>query len=71
MSLSTDSPMMTMPVQPANTCSNGGFGWGDGGLLWIIILFLFAFCGGVGRQLGAAIETVLALPAAVPLMVTS
>lgn len=48
MSLSTDSPMMTMPVQPANTCSNGGFGWGDGGLLWIIILFLFAFCTGCG-----------------------
>ena len=52
MSLSTDSPMMTMPVQPANTCSNGGFGWGDGGLLWIIILFLFAFCGGWGGNWG-------------------
>ena len=44
--------MMTMPVQPANTCSNGGFGWGDGGLLWIIILFLFAFCGGWGGNWG-------------------
>lgn len=49
MSLSTDSPMMTMPVQPANTCSNGGLGWGDGGLLWIIILFLFVFCGWGGN----------------------
>lgn len=45
MSLSTDAPMMTMPVQPANTGSNNGFGWGDGGLVWIIILFLFVFCG--------------------------
>ena len=45
MSLSTDAPMMTMPVQPANTGSNNGFGWGDNGLVWIIILFLFVFCG--------------------------
>lgn len=52
MSLSSDSAVLTMPVQPANTCSNGGFGWGDGGLLWIIILFLFAFCGGWGGNWG-------------------
>ena len=45
MSLSDGTPMMTMPVQPANTGSNNGFGWGDGGLVWIIILFLFVFCG--------------------------
>ena len=37
---------MTMPVQPANTGNNGGgFGWGGDGAWWIIILFLFAFCG--------------------------
>ena len=37
---------MTMPVQPANTCNNGGgFGWGGDGAWWIIILFLFVFCG--------------------------
>ena len=45
MSLSTDAPMMTMPVQPTNAGSNNGLGWGDGGLVWIIILFLFVFCG--------------------------
>lgn len=49
MSLSSDSAVLTMPVQPANTNSGNGFGWGnDGGLFWIIILFLFAFCGGWG-----------------------
>lgn len=37
---------MTMPVQPANTGNNGGgFGWGGDGAWWIIILFLFVFCG--------------------------
>lgn len=37
---------MTMPVQPANTCNNGGgFGWGGDGAWFLIILFLFAFCG--------------------------
>lgn len=45
MAISDGTPMMTMPVQPANTGSNNGFGWGDGGLVWIIILFLFVFCG--------------------------
>lgn len=50
MSLSSDSAVLTMPVQPANTNSGNGFGWGnDGGLLWIIILFLFAFCGWGGN----------------------
>ena len=52
MSLSNDSPMMTMPVQPANTGANNGFGWGDGGLVWIIILFLFVFCGWGGNSWG-------------------
>lgn len=37
---------MTMPVQPANSGNNGGgFGWGGDGAWWIIILFLFVFCG--------------------------
>ena len=53
MSLSSDSAVLTMPVQPANTNGSSGFGWGnDGGLLWIIILFLFAFCGGWGGNWG-------------------
>ena len=52
MSLSSDSAVLTMPVQPANTNGSNGFGWGDGGLVWIIILFLFAFCGGWGGNWG-------------------
>lgn len=37
---------MTMPVQPAYSANNGGgFGWGGDGAWWIIILFLFVFCG--------------------------
>ena len=49
MSLSSDGAVMTMPVQPANT--NGGNGWGFGGdgAWWIIILFLFVFCGWGGN----------------------
>ena len=36
----------TMPVEPAGTANNsGGFGWGGDGAWWIIILFLFVFCG--------------------------
>ena len=51
MSLSSDGAVMTMPVQPASTCSNGGNGWGFGGdgAWWIIILFLFVFCGWGGN----------------------
>ena len=48
MSLSSDSAVLTMPVQPANTNGGNGFGWGNDGAWWIIILFLFAFCGGWG-----------------------
>lgn len=45
MSLSTDGgTVMTMPVAPANTGANG-FGFGGDGAWWIIILFLFVFCG--------------------------
>lgn len=29
---------------------NGAFGWGEGGLFWIIVLFLFAFMGGWGNN---------------------
>lgn len=49
MSLSSEGAVMTMPVQPANT--NGGNGWGFGGdgAWWIIILFLFVFCGWGGN----------------------
>lgn len=50
MSLSSDGAVMTMPVQPANAngCNGWGFG-GDGGAWWIIILFLFVFCGWGGN----------------------
>lgn len=48
---------MTMPVQPANTGSSGGFGLGGDGAWFLIILFLFAFCGwgngGFGGGYGA------------------
>lgn len=53
MSLSDGTPMMTMPVAPANTSGNGnGFGWGGDGAWWIIILFLFVFCGWGGNSWG-------------------
>lgn len=47
MSLTSEGVPFTMPVQPANTSSNGGGfgGWGGDGAWWIIILFLFVFCG--------------------------
>ena len=50
MSLSDGTPMMTMPVAPANN-NGGGFGWGGDGAWWIIILFLFVFvfCGWGGN----------------------
>lgn len=41
----------TMPVTPANGGGFGGFG-GDGGAWWIIILFLFVFCGWGGNSWG-------------------
>lgn len=53
MSLSSDgSPMLTMPVAPANSGGSGGFGWGGDGAWWIIILFLFVFCGWGGNGWG-------------------
>ena len=52
MSLSDNVPF-TMPVAPANN-GNGGYGcgWGGDGLFWIVILFLFAFCGWGGNGWG-------------------
>jgi len=53
MSLSSDgAPMLTMPVAPANSGGSGGFGWGGDGAWWIIILFLFVFCGWGGNGWG-------------------
>lgn len=52
MSLSDGTPMMTMPVAPANTSNGGGFGWGGDGA-WLIILFLiFAVFGWGGNGWG-------------------
>lgn len=53
MSLSSDgAPMLTMPVAPTNSGGSGGFGWGDNGALWLIVLFLFIFAGGWGNGFG-------------------
>lgn len=49
MSLSSDGTVMTMPVQPANTSNGNGWGFGGDGAWWIIILFLFVFCGWGGN----------------------
>lgn len=35
----------TMPVEPAGSANNGGFGRGGDGAWWLIVLFLFVFCG--------------------------
>lgn len=43
------APMLTMPVQPTNS---GGFGFGGDGAWWLIVLFLFAFCGWGGDGWG-------------------
>lgn len=46
--------MTTDGMTPADiaavTGNNGGFGFGGDGAWWIIILFLFAFCGGWGNN---------------------
>ena len=53
MSLSSDgAPMLAMPVASANSGGSGGFGWGGDGAWWIIILFLFVFCGWGGNGWG-------------------
>lgn len=43
------APMLTIPVQPTNS---GGFGFGGDGAWWLIVLFLFAFCGWGGNGWG-------------------
>lgn len=48
MSLSENSNGLVMPVGPMYGGGSGGFGWSDGGLFWIIILFLFAAMNGNG-----------------------
>lgn len=48
MSLSDGGIQPTMNVTPTNN-SGGGFGWGGDGAWWIIILFLFVFCGWGGN----------------------
>ncbi len=50
MSLSDGMPTMTMPVAPAN--NGGGFGFGGDGAWWLIVLFLFVFCGWGGNGWG-------------------
>ena len=42
MSLSDGTPMMTMPVAPANNYGGGMGMWGDS-WIWIIVLFLFGW----------------------------
>ena len=60
MSLNENGNGMVMPVGPMYGGSGtGGFGWNDGGLFWIIILFLFVFMGNgwsYGGQAPAAVS---------------
>ena len=49
MSLSDGTPMMTMPVAPANTNNGGGFGWGGDGSWFIILFLIFAIFGWGGN----------------------
>ena len=52
MSLSDGTPMMTMPVAPANTGNGNGFGWGGDGAWWIVLFLIFAAFGGWGNGFG-------------------
>ena len=52
MSLSDGTPMMTMPVAPANTSNGNGFGWGGDGAWWIVLFLIFAAFGGWGNGFG-------------------
>lgn len=60
MSLSDGGVQATMPVAPTGMMNSGFGGFGGDGAWWIIILFLFVFCGW-GTTAGA---TTLAIPAA-------
>lgn len=52
MALSNDGNGMVMPVGPMYSNGANGSWFGDGGLFWIIVLFLFAFNGGWGNGYG-------------------
>ena len=52
MSLSDGTPMMTMPVAPANTGNGNSFGWGGDGAWWIVLFLIFAAFGGWGNGFG-------------------
>ena len=52
MSLSDGTPMMTMPVAPANTGNSNGFGWGGDGAWWIVLFLIYAAFGGWGNGFG-------------------
>lgn len=54
MSLS-DTITTTMPVAPTGQGTSCG-GWGDSGAWWIIILFLFVFCGWGNRGFGGGAD---------------
>ena len=45
MSLSDGGVQATMPVAPTGMMNSGFGGFGGDGAWWIIILFLFVFCG--------------------------
>lgn len=45
MSLSSDSTVLTMPVQPANGYSNGFNGWGGDWMGWIVLFLIFGMFG--------------------------
>lgn len=49
MSLSDGGVQATMPVAPTGMMNNGFGGFGGDGAWWIIILFLFVFCGWGGN----------------------
>ena len=57
MSLSSDSTVLTMPVQPANGYSNGFNGWGGDWMGWIVLFLIFGMfgwggMGGFGHRIG-------------------
>lgn len=61
MSLSDGGVQATMPVAPTGMMNSGFGGFGGDGAWWIIILFLFVFCGwGNNGNSGAADNYVLA-----------
>ena len=66
MSLTSDGIPVTMPVTPSGGYGNGGMGFGGDGAWWLLVLFLFVFCGwgnngwgGNGGMNGAATQGAL------------